>query len=144
MVCRASACVRVIWRWNGGFGIAASAPHMHVGRSSWTRAEPHLQLIGMTETSCVISTVSSSESRTSSALPFFRDAASLTALHIAHGGQFPISTKVGVLGSCGRLAPGTRAKVVKADGSLASVGESGELLVQGPQVVMGYYRNPKA
>ncbi|KAM5537518.1 hypothetical protein V8D89_008845 [Ganoderma adspersum] len=57
---------------------------------------------------------------------------------------FPTSMKVGVPGSCGRLAPGTVAKVVKADGALAGVGESGELLVRGPQVVMGYYRNPKA
>ena len=50
-----------------------------------------------------------------------------------------------MLGSCGRLVAGTRAKVVKAeDGTLAGVGERGELLLQGPQVVMGYYRNPKA
>ena len=58
--------------------------------------------------------------------------------------QFPVSQKVGVLGSCGRLVAGTRAKVVKGDGALAGVGERGELLLQGPQVVMGYYRNPKA
>ncbi|KAI1782591.1 hypothetical protein LXA43DRAFT_1068509 [Ganoderma leucocontextum] len=58
--------------------------------------------------------------------------------------NFPTSMKVGVLGSCGRLAPGTIAKVVKEDGELAGVGESGELLVQGPQIVVGYFRNPKA
>ncbi|KAI1785728.1 phenylacetyl-CoA ligase [Ganoderma leucocontextum] len=58
--------------------------------------------------------------------------------------NFPTSMKVGVLGSCGRLAPGTIAKVVKEDGELAGVGESGELLVQGPQIVVGYFRIPKA
>ncbi len=47
-------------------------------------------------------------------------------------------------GSVGRLAPGTSAKVVKADGTLAGVGESGELFVHGPQIVLGYHRNPKA
>ena len=49
-----------------------------------------------------------------------------------------------MLGSVGRLAPGTSAKVVKADGTLAGVGEIGELLVHGPQIVRGYYHNPKA
>ena len=58
--------------------------------------------------------------------------------------KFPISRKTAVPGSVGRLAPGTSAKVVKADGTLAGVGETGELLVHGPQIVRGYYRNPKA
>jgi long-subunit acyl-CoA synthetase (AMP-forming) len=50
---------------------------------------------------------------------------------------------IGVLGSVGTLAPGTSAKVVKRDGSLAGVGEPGELYVKGPQVTLGYYKNEK-
>ncbi|KAJ7478654.1 phenylacetyl-CoA ligase [Mycena galericulata] len=47
--------------------------------------------------------------------------------------MFPLSPKVGILGSAGKLVPGTIAKVVKDDGTLASIGERGELYVQGPQ-----------
>ncbi len=35
-------------------------------------------------------------------------------------------------------------KIVKPDGTLAPVGEAGELYVRGPQVVLGYYRNEEA
>jgi 4-coumarate--CoA ligase len=48
------------------------------------------------------------------------------------------------LGSGGQLIPGTTAKVVKADGSLAKIGELGELLVQGGQITLGYYKNDEA
>ncbi|KAJ7496722.1 phenylacetyl-CoA ligase [Mycena latifolia] len=58
--------------------------------------------------------------------------------------MYPISPKVGVLGSGGKLLPGTTAKVVKADGTLASAGDRGELYIQGPQVTLGYYQNPTA
>ncbi|KAJ6590069.1 phenylacetyl-CoA ligase [Mycena vulgaris] len=58
--------------------------------------------------------------------------------------KFPISPKVGVLGSGGKLMPGTTAKVVKSDGTLGSVGERGELYLQGPQVTLGYYKNTAA
>lgn len=58
--------------------------------------------------------------------------------------QWTLSQKVGTLGSCGQLVAGTSAKIVKPDGSLAGVGESGELWVKGGQVVLGYYRNAAA
>ncbi|KAI0357673.1 phenylacetyl-CoA ligase [Trametes cingulata] len=57
---------------------------------------------------------------------------------------FPISQKVGTLGSAGQLIPGIVAKVVKPDGSLARVGEPGELLLKGPQISLGYYKNEQA
>ncbi|KAL0064552.1 hypothetical protein AAF712_008497 [Marasmius tenuissimus] len=49
-----------------------------------------------------------------------------------------------MLGSGGQFLPGTAAKVVKPDGSLAEVGEVGELFVKGGQVALGYYGNEKA
>ena len=107
---------------------------------------------GMTETSCVISTVSHSHPpchchRHISSGTYAR-IEPLTALPPPFflAWQFPASaaSKVSDPGSGGQLAPGTSAKVVKADGTLAGVGECGELLVHGPQVVLGYYRNPKA
>ncbi|KAI9056488.1 phenylacetyl-CoA ligase [Trametes sanguinea] len=57
---------------------------------------------------------------------------------------FPVSQKVGTLGSAGQLIPGIVAKVVKADGSLAGVNEPGELLLKGPQIALGYYQNEQA
>ncbi|KAI0332187.1 phenylacetyl-CoA ligase [Cubamyces sp. BRFM 1775] len=57
---------------------------------------------------------------------------------------FPLSQKVGTLGSAGQLIPGIVAKVVKPDGSLAGVNEPGELLLKGPQIALGYYKNEQA
>ncbi|EIW53297.1 phenylacetyl-CoA ligase [Trametes versicolor FP-101664 SS1] len=57
---------------------------------------------------------------------------------------YPITQKVGTLGSAGQLVPGITAKVVKPDGSLAGVGEPGELLLKGPQIALGYYHNEQA
>ncbi|EPQ60491.1 acetyl-CoA synthetase-like protein [Gloeophyllum trabeum ATCC 11539] len=62
-----------------------------------------------------------------------------TALCILPRGQ-----KVGRSGAAGRLVPGTVARVVKPDGSLAKAGETGELVVSGPQVTLGYYKDDKA
>ena len=41
--------------------------------------------------------------------------------------MFHPTQKIGTLGSAGMLIPGTRARVVKADGTLAGEGERGEL-----------------
>ncbi|KAJ7705421.1 phenylacetyl-CoA ligase [Mycena rosella] len=59
-------------------------------------------------------------------------------------GMFPLTQNVGTLGSGGQLLPGTFAKVVKPDGTLAKELEVGELYVKGGQVALGYYGNEKA
>ncbi|KIK57454.1 hypothetical protein GYMLUDRAFT_172807 [Collybiopsis luxurians FD-317 M1] len=58
--------------------------------------------------------------------------------------MFPLSQKIGTLGSGGQLLPGTRAKVVKEDGTIAQIGEVGELYVQGGQIALGYFGDEKA
>ena len=49
--------------------------------------------------------------------------------------------KFGTIGAAGELLPGITAKVVKSDGTLASDGEQGELVVKGPSMALGYYEN---
>ncbi|KAG8862452.1 hypothetical protein FRB96_001523 [Tulasnella sp. 330] len=57
----------------------------------------------------------------------------------------PISQREGgTLGSAGQLVAGTEAKVVKPDGSLAKIGEEGELYVRGAQCHFNSYFNNDA
>ncbi|KAH8992514.1 amp dependent CoA ligase [Lactarius akahatsu] len=56
----------------------------------------------------------------------------------------PLSQKVSTLGSAGQLISGTRVRVVKADGTLAKVGEPGELVVTGPSMALRYLNNGTA
>ncbi|KAF9270001.1 amp dependent CoA ligase [Marasmius fiardii PR-910] len=56
----------------------------------------------------------------------------------------PPTQKIGTLGSAGVLVPGIRARLLKADGSLASEGERGELVVSGPSMALGYLNNAEA
>ena len=56
----------------------------------------------------------------------------------------PNTNKVAEPGSGGVLIPGLVARVLKADGSFAKEGEAGELVVTGPSMALGYYKNPKA
>ncbi|EIW53371.1 amp dependent CoA ligase [Trametes versicolor FP-101664 SS1] len=58
---------------------------------------------------------------------------------------FPqVDQPTGTLGSGGFLLPGCTARVVKPDGSLAALGEAGELVVTSPSVAIGYMNNAQA
>jgi long-chain acyl-CoA synthetase len=47
-------------------------------------------------------------------------------------------------GSAGLPVPGNKIKIVKEDGIIASPGEIGEILVEGDNVMQGYWRDPEA
>lgn len=47
-------------------------------------------------------------------------------------------------GSVGLVTPMAQFKVVDADGQALPLGERGELLFKGPNVMQGYWKNPKA
>ncbi|ESK98099.1 phenylacetyl- ligase [Moniliophthora roreri MCA 2997] len=57
---------------------------------------------------------------------------------------FPPTQKIGTVGSAGQFVPGIKARVIKADGSLAREGEQGELVVTGPSMALGYLNNEQA
>ena len=48
-------------------------------------------------------------------------------------------------GSVGQLTPDTQEKIVdvETEGTEVATGETGELLVHGPQVMKGYFNNPR-
>lgn len=52
--------------------------------------------------------------------------------------------RVGKPGSAGIAVPGVRFRIVKEDGSLAKLGERGELVVKSPSNALKYWENPKA
>jgi len=55
----------------------------------------------------------------------------------------PIDPAARRIGSVGR-ASGCEARIVDAAGNALPDGEIGEILIRGPQVTVGYYRNPEA
>ena len=52
--------------------------------------------------------------------------------------------KIGKPGSAGVAVPGVRFRIVKEDGTLAKLGERGELVVKSPSNALRYWENPKA
>ena len=48
------------------------------------------------------------------------------------------------IGSTGKAFFHTDVKVVRSDGSIAAVGETGEILLRGPHIMRGYWNNPEA
>jgi acyl-CoA synthetase (AMP-forming)/AMP-acid ligase II len=48
------------------------------------------------------------------------------------------------LGSCGREIPGVRVRVVRDDGQEVAPGEIGEIVMRGPNVMLGYWKQPEA
>ncbi|KAH6912861.1 phenylacetyl-CoA ligase [Coprinopsis sp. MPI-PUGE-AT-0042] len=58
--------------------------------------------------------------------------------------SWPTSQTHGIPGSSGHLLPGTVAKVVKPDGSLAAYGEPGDLWIKTPSAALGYANNVQA
>jgi len=56
----------------------------------------------------------------------------------------PALEKVGKAGSAGVAVPGVRFRIVKEDGTLAKLGERGELVVNSPSNALRYWENPKA
>jgi acyl-CoA synthetase (AMP-forming)/AMP-acid ligase II len=61
--------------------------------------------------------------------------------HFVYDEDFPTTPP----GSVGKLLPGTEARLVDpATGEDVAAGEAGELLVRGPQVMVGYLDNPEA
>ncbi|KAF7303209.1 Phenylacetyl-CoA ligase [Mycena kentingensis (nom. inval.)] len=48
------------------------------------------------------------------------------------------------IGAAGQIIPGVLARVVAADGTLCSEGETGELVVTGPSIPLGYLNNEEA
>ncbi len=56
----------------------------------------------------------------------------------------PNDQQLATAASAGVLVPGIVARVVKADGSLAELGEPGELVIRGPSMALGYFKNPAA
>ncbi|MDA2945367.1 MAG: long-chain-fatty-acid--CoA ligase [Actinomycetota bacterium] len=81
-----------------------------------------MQLYGMTEASPI--------------------ATSLDAEHHRRGmdGEEPFASR---LRSAGSAVPGVRCEIRREDGSLADVGEPGEIYIQGPNIMAGYWNRPE-
>ncbi|KDR82330.1 hypothetical protein GALMADRAFT_237577 [Galerina marginata CBS 339.88] len=58
--------------------------------------------------------------------------------------MWSLTQKRGISGGSGQLLPGTVARVVRPDGSLAGFDEAGELIIKTPSVALGYLNNAQA
>lgn len=55
-----------------------------------------------------------------------------------------LDQKIGTLGCGGQILAGVTMKIVKEDGSLAKLGEPGELYVKAPSLALRYLNNEEA
>ena len=46
------------------------------------------------------------------------------------------------MGSSGRVIPNVKCRILKSDGTEAAIGEQGQIVIQGQNVMKGYYKNP--
>ncbi|KAI8875602.1 acetyl-CoA synthetase-like protein [Backusella circina FSU 941] len=59
-------------------------------------------------------------------------------------GMFLSDPAITFMGGVGAIAPGFSAKIIDEDGNDVEEGQMGELIVKGPTITQGYYRNLKA
>jgi acyl-coenzyme A synthetase/AMP-(fatty) acid ligase len=59
-------------------------------------------------------------------------------------GMFKNTPAITYMGGVGSIAPGFTAKLIDEDGNEVKDGQMGELIVKGPTITQGYYRNAKA
>src|SRR5512147_2427564 len=48
------------------------------------------------------------------------------------------------MASAGKAAPGVELKIIGQDGNEVDVGQVGEIIARGPQIMKGYFKDPKA
>ena len=59
--------------------------------------------------------------------------------------SFPqVDMRIGTPGSAGCLVPGIAVRILKADGTWGGIGETGQLVVTGPSMSIGYLDNEEA
>lgn len=113
-------------------------PDAHIGQAYGNCSDPFSELSvlqhcpGMTETCTAVTMWPISHKRGASGSKFLQ----LSSLFL------PL-TRLPYWGG-GQLLPGTIARVVKADGSLAGYDEAGELIIKTPSVALGYANNAEA
>jgi acyl-CoA synthetase (AMP-forming)/AMP-acid ligase II len=72
------------------------------------------------------------------------EANSIVAMLSASDHRKALAGRPELLGACGRAAFNTQLRVIDAEGNSLPVGEAGEILARGPQVMQGYWNNPQA
>lgn len=72
------------------------------------------------------------------------EANSIVAMLSASDHRKALNGRPELLEACGRAAFNTQLRVIDAAGRALSVGESGEVIAKGPQVMLGYWNNAEA
>jgi acyl-CoA synthetase (AMP-forming)/AMP-acid ligase II len=72
------------------------------------------------------------------------EANSIVAMLSASDHRRALAGRPELLAACGRAAFSTELRVVDGQGATLAVGEAGEIVARGPQVMQGYWNNPVA